>query len=255
MIGNSFLITESCLVDQNMNITDGTNEFISYLCKHKIPFLILTNQSLLSNIQLAKKYKEAGIKAIKPEHFYTSTMAGIDLLLTQVPDKKVAGYIGTSTLKDTLRAGGFAVDLDYADYLFVGTDRHASYNDYCYALRLLKSGAMLLATDFSEVEYKDQTPLIGCGAIAKMLEVASNKKAVLLGMPNPNFPLQATVYLDVDRSSCIFVGAHLDSDIVCGLNAKLTTVILTAAMNDEENLFNSKIKPDYAVETMLGLLR
>ncbi len=255
MIANCFLITESCLLDANNQVTDGTSEFITYLCKRKIPFFILTNRTNLSCSQLAKKYNEMGIRSLKAEHFYTSTMAGCDLLKEQMPDRSVAGYIGTSPLKATLQDNGFSVDLDYADYVFVGTDMHATCNDYSYALRLLLGGALLLACDYQEVEYKNNVAMVGCGAVCRMLETASNKKALLLGMPNPNYVLQAIAKLGVEVSDCVFVGAHLEHEIVCGLHAKVTSVILTSAMHEEENLFQSKIKPDYAVETLLGLLR
>lgn len=251
----SYLVTESCLLDKNLNPIEGSIQFISYLQKLNLPFRILSNQSMRSLETLARKYQERGFAGLEKEHFYTTALGGIDLLRAKFPKQNVAGYIGTKALKELLQEKGFSVNLDYADYVFIGTDYQASFNDYSYVLSLLEKGATLLSTNDDLIEVHDGKNMIGPGAIVKMLEAASNKKALSLDMPTPNVALQAIQSMEVFKEDVIFVGGNLDKEIACGKKAGLKTVLLTAAVDETENVFLNEIQPDFAIESLMGLLQ
>ncbi|NCB34167.1 MAG: hypothetical protein EOM64_09900 [Erysipelotrichia bacterium] len=254
MLGTYWLISESCLFSKK-GITYGSRELIQALQYRKLPFAILTNHSSHLRTEMAAAYDKAGLHGIRSSMFYTSAMAGTDAILKAYPKKRIAGYIGGRGLQETLQEGGFAVNLDRADWLFIGTDRHASYDDYSYGLRLMKSGAQLVSTDPRKLEILKNGPVPGSGSIVKMLEYAGSQEALECGMPSPLIATQAMHYLKADPNDTIFVGAHLKSEIQCGISAGLKTVLTASSLEDTEEELLKEIRPDYMIDTLEGLLR
>ncbi len=254
MLGTYWLISESCLFGPK-GMTFGSRELIHALQYRRLPFVILTNHTSHLRTEMADAYDKAGLHGVQSSMFYTSAMAGADAILKAYPKKRIAGYIGGRGLQETLQEGGFAVNLDRADWLFIGTDRHASYEDYCYGLRLMKGGAQLVSTDPRKIEYLKNGPVPGSGSIVKMLEYAGSQEALECGMPAPLIARQAMRYLEADPADTIFVGAHLKTEIQCGINAGLKTVLTTSSLEESEEELLNEIRPDYVIDTLEGLLR
>ena len=254
MLGKYWLIAESCLFSGGA-ASFGAAEFIRELKRQNLPFVFLTNHSSHLRSEMADAYEAAGLQGIQTSMFYTSTMAGVDAILKAYPDKRTAGYIGGRGMQKILQEGGFAVDLDHADWLFIGTDRHASFEDYSYGLRLMETGAQIVSTDPRRMEYTKNGPAIGSGSIVRMMEYAGAREALECGMPSPILAVQAMNYLSADIHETVLVGSHLNSEIQCGIDAGIKTVLVTSGMDEHEDGLLDTVKPDYVVETMAGLLR
>lgn len=251
----SYLICESCLLDKKKRPYEGSIKFMKYLDRLSIPYVIITNQSLKSRSYLCDYYKKKGYTMLLPQHFYTTTMSGVDLVDTHYPKKKTASYIGTSAMKETLQEGGFCVNLEHADFVFIGSDYQAAFNDYSYMHSLIKDGAIMFCTKDALVENLDGREVIGPLAIVKMLEASTNTKAYSLDFPVVNIINQALIYMHADRDGAILIGSNLEKEIRCGNNAGIQTVLLTPAMDESMNALLADVKPDYAVESLLGLLQ
>ena len=124
--------------------------FIDYLIKNNIGFIFLTNNSTRTQEQCVKHMEKMGFSDLKPEMFYTSAMASADYISKLYPDKKRAAYIGEKGMREPLINNGFIIDPDNPDFLFVGLDRNATYNDYSFALRNLLKGAK---REFQHIRY------------------------------------------------------------------------------------------------------
>ena len=255
MIADCFLIMESCVLDSRGKAQPGAVRFIETLLKHSLSFVILTDQSLLTRGQMADRMMKAGFSRISEEMFYTSTMAAVDAIRRKYPDRRTAGYIGSRGMVEILRLGGFALNMERADWLFVGSDHDASYNDYCYALKLVDRGAYIISTDQREYETTRSGKLIGSGSVVKMLEHATGTKAVETGMPAPLIVSRALKYLDVSAEDAVLVGCHPEPEIACGLAAGIRTVLCMTGMDDTENALLRRVHPDFVVEDLNGLLR
>ena len=94
MIADCFLIMESCVLDSRGKAQPGAVRFIDTLLDHSLPFVILTDQSVLTRQQMADRMLKAGYSGITAEMFYTSTMAAVDAICRKYPDRRTAGYIG-----------------------------------------------------------------------------------------------------------------------------------------------------------------
>jgi ribonucleotide monophosphatase NagD (HAD superfamily) len=255
MIGKNWMITESCLFDSAGKPRKGAIRFLRAVCQQGDAFVVLTNHSTHLRSEMAAAYQDAGFDSIETANFYTSVMAGVDAILKSFPNRRTAGFLGGRGMEATLKEAGFAVNLEKADWVFVGTDRHASYEDYCYALRLLEGGAQIISTDPRRLEHIKSGVAVGSGSIVKMLEYAGTREALECGMPSPLIAQQALGYLDASAEDTVFIGCHLGSEIACGTDAGLKTVLVSSGLDENEDAVESDIRPDYVVEDLGGLLR
>lgn len=255
MFAQCFLIMESCLVNTRQRPQPGAVRFLDTLIQYRVPFAILTNRSSQLRTAMAENLMRAGFHNVKPEMFYTSAMAAVDAICRKYPDKKNAGYIGGKGMLELLRIGGFALNMDRADWLFIGSDHGATYNDYSYGLKLIERGAYIVSTDPSPTERSLSGTLIGSGSIVKMLEYASGTRAVEAGIPAPLIISRALTYLHAQIEDAVLIASHPETEILCGSNAGIRTVLFTEAMDESENALLRRIHPDYVTEDLLSLLR
>ena len=255
MFAQCFLIMESCLINERQRPQPGAVRFLDALIQNRVPFVILTNRSAQLRTAMAEGMNRAGFHNVAAEMFYTSTMAAVDAIIKKYPDKKNAGYIGGKGMLELLRIGGFALNMDRADWVFVGSDHNSTYNDYSYCLKLVERGAYIVSVDPSPTERSLSGTLIGSGSVVKMLEYASGTRAIEAGIPAPLIVSRALKYLRKDISDAVLITAHPETEIVCGNNAGIRTVLFAPAMDEKENALLRRIHPDYVAEDLSALLR
>ncbi len=255
MFADCFLVMESCLLDPRGRPVPGSVRFLDALIGSGVPFVILTNQSYATRDQMADRLLNAGFRNIVPAMFYTSTMAAIDAIVKKYPDRRRAAYLGGKGMIELLRETGFSLNMDRADWVFVGSDHNSSYNDYCYALKLIERGAYIISTDPRAAEVTRSNLLVGPGSIVKMLEYASGTKAVEAGIPAPLIVGRALKYLNVHPDRAVLACCHPEPEISCGVSAGIRTVLVMNGMDEKENALLRRVHPDYVVEDLTGLLR
>jgi len=255
MFAQCFLIMESCLINERQRPQPGAVRFLDALIQNRVPFVILTNRSAQLRTAMAEGMNRAGFHNVAAEMFYTSTMAAVDAIVKKYPDKKNAGYIGGKGMLELLRIGGFALNMDRADWVFVGSDHSSTYNDYSYCLKLVERGAYIVSVDPSPTERSLSGTLIGSGSVVKMLEYASGTRAIKAGIPAPLIVSRALKYLRREIDDAVLIASHPETEIVCGNNAGIRTVLFAPAMDEKENALLRRIHPDYVAEDLSALLR
>lgn len=255
MIANCFLIMTSCLINGQGRPRKGAVYFMNTLIDNRIPFVVLTNQSTYTRSQLADMMNRAGFNEMRPEMFYTSTMAAVDAICRKYPDKKTAGYIGGRGMTEILKMGGFSLNMNHADWLFVGSDHNATFNDYSYALRLIDGGAYIISTDPVVKEKTTTGNLIGSGSVVRLLETASGTRAIEAGIPSPLIVSRSLVYLKQSVSDAVLVTSQPETEITCGNSAGIRTVLSMSAMDETDNVLQRRVQPDFVVEDLTGLMR
>ncbi|MBR2990036.1 MAG: HAD hydrolase-like protein [Solobacterium sp.] len=252
MLSDVWLICESCLwVDGRLR--EDAAAFLKKLHAEGVSFAILTEESIRTRTDHAAMYIDQGLPFISHDDIYTSVMAAADRIMEMAARHRNAGYIGGKGMLETLRDAGFALDTDKADWLFIGYEREAEMNDFNYALRLLKGGAQLISTDSRPLRETKNGPAVGAGAVVKMLESASGKKAAETGFPSPFMIKGAVNYLGSTMDHAVFVGSDLQREIRCANEAGMTTVYVPGSL--DEDLFEESVRPSYVVADLYGLLK
>ncbi|MCI5773115.1 MAG: HAD-IIA family hydrolase [Erysipelotrichaceae bacterium] len=233
----------------------GAKAFINYLLRNDIGFIFLTNNSCRTQVQAANHMLKMGFEDIRPEMFYTSAMAASDYIASTNPNKRKVNYIGEKGMYEALIENNFVIDSNQPDFVFVGLDRQATYQDYSLALRSLVHGARLVGTNDDRILPSEQGENIGNGSVVKMFEYASSQEAIKIGKPHQVMIEQALKYAQVDKEDVIIIGDNLETDIKMGQDAGIETVLVTTGIHNMEDCYRLNIRPTYIVDNLKGLLK
>ena len=226
-----------------------TNHFLKVVNNEKISYLVVDNDGYYSRNQWSPWFYERGIN-IPEDRFYTSTMASIDTVVHEYPQKKKAAYIGSNSLKEALIRGGFTIDQELVDWVFVGFDKEAGFPDYQHLLKCVNAGAKIICTDSRASVTTSKETYIGPKAVATMLETAGNTKALSYCCPSVVFFQCVKNYLEINSEDMILVSNQLSTMILAAKQASVETIFLPS--NNEE-ITNSDIQPDYVANGLLGV--
>ena len=64
------------------------------------------------------------------------------------------------------------------------------------------------------------------GGVAEMIYLATGKRPVIVGKPQPLIPELAMKKIGCTKEETVFIGDQMDTDIPCGLNAGVTTLLV-----------------------------
>ncbi|MBQ6532235.1 MAG: HAD hydrolase-like protein [Solobacterium sp.] len=254
MLANTFLISFSTLMIDGRP-APGSREFFAALVRERIPFAILTNQSQRTLQELTDYLEGQGFRGIMPSMFYTTVMAAADEILQMYPKKRMAGYLGGRGMREILRLAGFSVDLDRADWLFVGMSPEISDMEYSYALRLIEQGAVIVETDARRLVRRKKEPYPGAGSIVRMLEYAASTQAMHADMPDTMLIRHAMQYLNALSEQTVLITSDLDREVRSANTFGIRSIFVTAGMDDSFDMMEHDVHPTYVIETLEGLLR
>jgi 4-nitrophenyl phosphatase len=230
----------------------GAREWIEQLHQQKIPYYFLTNNASRTPEENAKHMRDMGFNHISAEHFFNSAMAAVLYVKRHYKPGKVF-MIGMNGLKEELIKHGFELVDHHADYVFVGMNRQADYALYSQALVNLVDGATLVGTNSDRILLSEQGVKIGNGSVVKMLEYASGQTSIPLGKPHLPFMEEAFNYLNLQPSDVVMVGDNLETDILCGINAHVQTILVTQGVHQETDIIRLGIYPDRVVEYLTDI--
>lgn len=248
----TYLITLECMKQALINDAPGTVQFVQALKNTNTPFGILTSRSgkksaaeVLNKLQIT----------VTEEEICTTAMAASGLLRAKYPMKNKAAFLGGTGLRETLEQDGWSIRQDKVDFLFLSMDKGAAYSDYCWALNLLKQGAMLVVLDDEDTLHTRSGWQIGTGAIAAMLEKASGRKGWHVDFPDPLLIQMAVRNKHSLFDHTVLVDSRLDKGIAAGKKAGVHTVFLIDEETiSEHSAFEETIRPDAIIQSLTGLL-
>lgn len=251
MLEASYIIQLDTLIDHGVAQT-GAIHFIETLKRHKMPFVVITEQSGRIRDHIADYMIERGFQFISPKDIYTSSLAAIDYMRIRFPKYTKAFYLGGAGIQEAITKGGYKITEDHPDFVLVGMNKKATYNDYSAISVALNDGSTLISTDNRKNQVSDGMRLIGNASVIKMLEEAGETTALNFGRGSENYLLMAKMFLNTDN--ILFVGSDFDRDIIPAKNVGFKTVF-AAQGRDISDLMDGEIHPDYIIEDLLGLTK
>ena len=233
------------VIYRGSQIIEGAADFINRLIKAQIPFLFLTNNSEQTPIDLRKRLENKGIHGVKEENFMTSAMAVAIFLQTQKPGATIYA-IGGGGLMNELYNAGFSISESNPDYVVVGKTSQFNFEMMKKATNLINKGAKFIGTNPDLVD-----PIEGggtepaCGSILASIEMATGKKPYIIGKPNSLMMTIAVRKLGVHADDTIMIGDRMDTDIIGGLEAGMTTCLVLSGVTDKTMVDHFPYKPDH----------
>ena len=237
----------------------GASEFFDLLNDQGKDYVFMTNNSSKGKASYVGKLNRLGIKATE-RNICSSVNATVMYLNEHMPKARLY-LIGTESLKRELTEEGFEiVPVDYRgeniDFVLLGFDTELNYEKVRGASYYVSRGYPYIGTNCDlKCPVLDNKFIPDCGAIAKMIELATNRLPLFLGKPERTMvdAVCKDWNMPVEKIAC--VGDRLYTDIAVGINAGATSICVLTGEATMEEISTSEFKPDYCFDSIKELYK
>lgn len=249
---SGFIIDMDGVIYHGNKLLPGVIDFLKWMEGSGKKYLFLTNASQRTPKELQEKLHRLGI-SVGEEHFYTSALATAGFLASQKPNGS-AYIIGDAGLIHALYSIGYTTNNVNPDYVVVGDTSSYNFEKIETAVNLVIKGARLIGTnpDVSGPVETGITPSVK--ALVAPIEIASGKKAYFVGKPNPLMMRIALRKLGVRREDAIVIGDRMDTDIRCGLESEIDTVLVLSGITNRNEIDNFPYRPHFVLNGVIDLV-
>ena len=230
----------------------GANEFLTRLGELGLPYLVLTNNSIYTQRDLALRLKRTGLD-VPEESIWTSALATAQFLADQRPNG-TAFVIGESGLTTALHNNGYTMTETDPDYVVLGETRTYSFERITRAIRLVAAGARFIATNPDNVGPSPDGPLPATGSVAALISRATGVDPYYVGKPNPLMMRSALNAIEAHSETTAMIGDRMDTDVVAGLEAGLETILVLSGVTTAEEPERYSYRPSRIVKSVAELI-
>ncbi len=247
-----FIIDMDGVIYHGNRLLPGVTDFVKWLEESGKRYLFLTNSPERTPKELHEKLKRLGINTGE-EHFYTSALATASFLANQTPNGS-AYIIGDAGLINALYSVGYSFNNVNPDYVVVGDTHGYNFEKIELAINLVRKGAKLIGTnsDISGPIEDGITP--STKALIAPIEIVGGKKAYFVGKPNPLMMRIALKKLGVKREDTIVIGDRMDTDVRCGLESEIDTLLVLSGITSRDEIDNFPYKPRYVLNGVIDII-
>jgi HAD superfamily hydrolase (TIGR01457 family) len=236
------------------NVFDHCLDFLSAIKARGGRYLYLTNNSSKSVDKYVEKMNRVHIPAVS-EDFFTSTDAACVYLRRNYHGKKIYA-LGTASFRNQLMNAGFPITdhlEDDIDCLLMGFDTELTFKKLEDACILLGRGVQYLATNPDWVCPTAYGYVPDCGSVSQMLFNATKRKPYFIGKPEPAIALLAIEKAGYQPEDAVLIGDRIYTDIACGVNAGITTVLVFSGETTRADWEKSEIKPAFTCQSIADI--
>jgi HAD superfamily hydrolase (TIGR01450 family) len=179
-------------------------------------------------------------------------------LLAETRSGRTAFVVGTEALHRHVTDAGLRVlngtDLaSRAEVVVVGGTEDLVYDDLRFAALAVRRGADFLATARDPTYPQPDGLWPGTGAILAAVEVASGRKAEIVGKPKPQLMLTALDRTEGDGRTLV-VGDRVDTDLAAAAAAELDAALVLSGGTDRAALNGFEPEPVAVTDTLADLI-
>jgi len=226
----------------------GASQFIERLNASHGKYLVLTNNPIYTPKDLAHNLQKMDLD-ISPELIFTSAMATAQFLQKQRPNG-TAYVIGESGLTSSMHEAGYIITEHDPDYVVLGETSAFSLENLTKGIRLIIDGARFVATNPDPSGPTAMGIVPACGAVAAMIEKATGISPFFIGKPNPLMVRTALNYLGVHSEETIIVGDRMDTDIICGVQNGMDSILVLTGVTKPEQIERYSYIPTYVYNSV-----
>ena len=235
----------------------GASEFFDLLNEQGKDYVFMTNNSSKGKASYVEKLNRLCIKATE-RNICSPVNASVMYLNEHKPGAKLY-LIGTESLKHELLEEGFEIaPVDYRgediDFVLLGFDTELNYEKVRGASYYVSRDYPYIGTNCDlKCPVLDNKFIPDCGAIAKMIELATDRLPQFLGKPERTMvdAVSKEWQMPIDKIAC--VGDRLYTDIAVGINAGATSICVLTGEATKEEIKKSEYKPDYCFDSIKEL--
>ncbi|MBN1858390.1 HAD-IIA family hydrolase [Candidatus Bipolaricaulota bacterium] len=211
--------------------------------------VFLTNNSTKPAKAVAGRLTELGIPVLEEEVVTSSWIAGTYLHSCGGPS--AVWVIGEPGLEEELtRIGHHLADPDEAEWVVAGMDRGISYDRLTSALRALRNGALLLATNTDPTFPGEHGESPGAGATIGALAGMGYRPNRIAGKPERMAFDLALERLGMKRSEVLVIGDRLETDIRGAANAEMDSSLVLTGVTTTAMLSETSVRPTWVCSSL-----
>ena len=170
---------------------------------------------------------------------------------------KLLYVFGTASFRKQLAEAGFHVTAELSDgvqALICGFDTELTFQKIEDACILLGRGVPFLATNPDWVCPTSYGYVPDCGSVCEMLFRATGRRPTVIGKPQPEMALLAMQAAGAAPEETVLIGDRLYTDIACGVNAGIDTILVLSGESTEQTLRESEIQPTWVMQDIRQVL-
>jgi HAD superfamily hydrolase (TIGR01450 family) len=239
-----FLIDMDGVLYHGDTVLEGAVSFVDRIRPDRRVFV--TNNPIRSPEKVAHKLSQMGFSDIDDSQVLTSAEATAAWLSEHKPGFRYFA-VGAEGLHEALSAVGTA-DAACADFVVIGEGPGLDFESLTTALNLVvKQGARLVSTNPDatvDASRNGEHILVpGGGALVAPFEVATGRKAVVIGKPNPLLYTMAMQRIGAAAADCIMIGDRPDTDILGAQRLGMRTALIRTGRFAPDDALPASIEP------------
>ena len=231
---------------------EGADRFLDRLRSTGRQFLVLTNNSLFTPVQLRQRLADLGVD-VRLDQLWTSALATARFVNDQRPGGS-AFVIGEPSMHEAIGDVGYREDAVAPDYVVLGETWNYSFDEITRAIRLIDAGSAFVATNPETTGSTLAGALPGCGALASLIETATEVSPYFVGKPNPVMIRDALKLLNAHSDSSVMLGDRMDTDILAGTEAGIETVLVLSGVAQRDDVERYSFRPSRVVDSVADLI-
>ena len=247
----NYLFDMDGVILRGTTLIPGAKDFLLRLQSQKIPFSILTNNSLYTPRDLQMRLSYMGLE-VPSEAIFTSALATAQFLHAQRPGGR-AYVIGESGLTTALHDIGYVLTDQEPEYVVLGETITYSFERITLAIRFVTAGARFIATNPDVMGPGEGGIVPGTGAVAALVSAATGIKPYYVGKPNPLMMRTALRTLNAHSEDSVMVGDRMDTDIVAGIESGLRTILVLTGVTRREQVELFPYRPTWIRDSIADI--
>ncbi|AOD23181.1 HAD-IIA family hydrolase [Rhodococcus pyridinivorans] len=250
-VWNYLMDMDGVLVHED-HLIPGADAFLTELRDTGTPFMVLTNNSIRTPRDLRARLLRSGLD-VPEKSIWTSALATATFLANQRPGGS-AYVVGESGLTTALHDIGYVLTDSDPDYVVLGETRTYSFEAITTAIRLVERGARFIATNPDPTGPSREGSLPATGAVAALITRATGREPYFVGKPNALMMRSALRAIGAHSAHTLMIGDRMDTDIVCGLEAGLQTLLVLTGISTRESVERFPYRPTRVINSVADLV-
>ncbi|MBM3144162.1 MAG: HAD-IIA family hydrolase [Chloroflexi bacterium] len=234
------------------NAIPGAPETIANLRERGCGVVFLSNKPLQPREVYAEKLTRLGIPA-SPDDVINSSLVLARYLAREMAGARVF-VIGEGPLLDEMAAAGLTIceNPNKIEVVIASFDRTFDYRKLNIGYQALRLGARFFATNADRTCPVEGGQIPDAAAVIGALEGCSGHKVELVaGKPSAMIVEMVLEQLGLPTSECLMVGDRLETDILMGVQAGMSTALVLTGVTRPEALLHSPVQPDFVLDSIV----